>query len=213
MGHSRWRALRGGHLADSVSGASTEDPAAQLGLRDETAQAISSPDLNPAEAAVCKSRKGPAAVRQGNPGLPCRPAWLRCGAQAHKRAEKRCSGRDYVLHLPAVVLVVHTPLVVAKPTSKACWEQKTSTRQAGCCDTKCGVCSRSILLSAMSGTATARYVGGSIAEGLPGRRRHMSGFGRRRRNFHRLNTLVRSFVQRCCCILLAAAADWAPDLR
>ena len=85
MGHSRWRALRG-YLIWSQKRLRTA-----AARKPGTRQMISSTDLNPAEAAVCKSREDPTAVRHGRPGLPC--AQLDCAAcvKAHKRAAWGCA--------------------------------------------------------------------------------------------------------------------------
>ena len=85
MGHSRWRALRG-YLIWSQKRLRTA-----AARKPGTRQMISSTDLNPAEAAVCKSREDPTAVRHGRPGLPC--TQLDCAAcvKAHKRAAWGCA--------------------------------------------------------------------------------------------------------------------------
>ena len=85
MGHSRWRALRG-YLIWSQKRLRTA-----AARKPGTRQMISSTDLNPAEAAVCKSREDPTAVRHGRPGLPC--TQLDCAAcvKAHKRAARGCA--------------------------------------------------------------------------------------------------------------------------
>ena len=85
MGHSRWRALRG-YLIWSQKRLRTA-----AARKPGTRQMIPSTDLNPAEAAVCKSREDPTAVRHGRPGLPC--TQLDCAAcvKAHKRAAWGCA--------------------------------------------------------------------------------------------------------------------------
>ena len=85
MGHSLRRALRG-YLIWSQKRLRTA-----AARKPGTRQMISSTDLNPAEAAVCKSREDPTAVRHGRPGLPC--AQLDCAAcvKAHKRAAWGCA--------------------------------------------------------------------------------------------------------------------------
>ena len=65
MGHSRWRALRG-YLIWSQKRLRTA-----AARKPGTRQMISSTGLNPAEAAVCKSREDPTAVRHGRPGPVC----------------------------------------------------------------------------------------------------------------------------------------------
>ena len=103
MGHSRWRALRGYLIwsQERLRTAAARKPG--------TRQMISSTDLNPAEAAVCKSREDPTAVRHGRPGLPC--AQLDCAAcvKAHKRAAWGCARACFSIPIAARLLLVRGP--------------------------------------------------------------------------------------------------------